>query len=508
MFLKINQQLMKIKITLNVAFSILAITLMSIFISASKPKAMKSTLMDKCMSIQKLPCHRNHYQLRYKDSKRRLYHSMEPGQTYLRRSEGCVVLTASGYVKFDTLSHKNNVSQINQLNLNDVMVKLSSDTTLSKLTKNDFTAEIAEAGRYNPKVFLDWMFRNKNLAMVDNQHGFHYEFKSNQFKIQAFLDAKTGRVYKVNFIAPLTFKGLFGDETTVYEYFDYKEAKGGFHYPSLVVVTRDQATLKDSVVIEGVNTLQTFEEPLRKPDQYKYAMDPIEEKLNLIVDSFSEHIKFITVENIGSRSIVVEFNDHVLVGEASLSSRIGEAIIQKVKEVHPGKPIRYFVFSHYHNWYTGGIRAFVHKGAEIICYDSISNYIGNIINRSRSIDPDSLAKNVCKLKMKKRTGDLVLNDGQYEMRILHMGRLSMHTIDYSVYYFPKEKLIFDGDNLWFENNQPIVKASKRSVQFYDFLKSKNIEVKTLAHSWPVDTVYNLKKFVNFVELEQSVNLAR
>lgn len=503
-----STELMNYKITLKITLSLLVSTLVFFLITASKPKTRTSALMDQCLSIQKLPCHQYHYQLRYNDSKRRLYHSMEPGQTYLRKSEGCVVLTSKGYVKFDTLSHKKNVSQISQLDQDDVMVRLSSDTALSQLTKNDFTAEIAEAGRYNPKVFLDWFTQTKEVSVVDNQNGFQYEYNGNHFKIQAFLDSKTGRVLKINFIAPLTFKGLFGDELTVFEYFDYKEAKGGFHYPSLVVVSRDNAALKDTVKIEGINTLPTFVEPLQKPAQYHYAKEPVEEELNLSVDSFSEHIKFITVENIGSRSIVVEFNDHVLVGEAPLSSRVGEAIIQKVKEIHPAKPIRYFVFSHYHNWYIGGIRAFVHKGAEIICYDSIANYIGNVINRNRSIDPDSLAMNRSKLKIKMRTGDLVLNDGQYEMRILHLGRLSMHTLDYSVYYFPEEKLVFDGDNLWFENNRPIAKASKRTVQFYDFLKSKNIEVKTLAHSWPVDTTYNLKKFVDFGEFEQSVRLAK
>ncbi|HEY1046908.1 MAG TPA: hypothetical protein VGF79_10745 [Bacteroidia bacterium] len=482
--------------------------LLILFVNAmSKHFSIKETLLEKCLSIQHTPFNQSFYQMNYKDQKRKLYHSMEPGQTYMRYYEGRIVWTSNAYVKYAPIDQTKTNIKVTQVEGNDVLVRYELNAVMDKVNEKEWIAELAEAGRYNPKVFIDHIQKHNNEIKI-TENGNVFEYNNPNFKIQIHVDGTTARVKKVNFICPLTFNGLFGDEITTYEYYDYAVAPGGLNYPRMTVVSKDIVNTKDTVKIEDIQLLKNFSLPLKKPEAYNYKTDPIDDVLNLTVDTFSEHIKFITVENIGSRSIVVEFNDHVLVGEAPLSSRIGEAIIQKVKELHPDKPIKYFVFSHYHNWYTGGIRAFVHKGVEIICYDSISNYIGHIIQRGRMIEPDSLAIRNRDMKLKIRNGDLILKDGQYEMQILHVGRKSVHTIDYSVYYFPKEQFLFDGDNLWFKKDKPIEKAGKRAIQFYDFIKSKNIEVKTMAQSWPVDTVYNLKKFVDFKEFEQSVLMAR
>jgi hypothetical protein len=72
-----------------------------------------------------------------------------------------------------------------------------------------------------------------------------------------------------------------------------------------------------------------------------------------------------------------------------------------------------------------------------------------------------------------------------------------------MYYFPNEKILFEDDLVWIEQEGAIKKASKRQAGLYQAIKDRSIKVETIIQSWPLKS-YGVKTIIPFKDLEQSV----
>ena len=106
-------------------------------------------------------------------------------------------------------------------------------------------------------------------------------------------------------------------------------------------------------------------------------------------------------------------------------------------------------------------------------------------------------------EIKQLKDKLKISDGNYEMEIYYIGKKSDHTVDYQVYYFPKEKLLFQDDLIWIKREGAIKKAGARQIGLYNAIKELNLKVDTIIQSWPVSD-YGVKTVIPFLDLEQSV----
>jgi flavorubredoxin len=132
--------------------------------------------------------------------------------------------------------------------------------------------------------------------------------------------------------------------------------------------------------------------------------------------------------------MVVELEDYIRVAEAPINSKNGEAIISEARKIAPSKPIKYFIFAHHHPHYLGGLRAFVHKDATILCTDISQPYVKYIANEPHSLKPDSLQLEPKKHKTQVISDSLILGK-ESQMKIYFIGRKSAHTKDFLIYYF-------------------------------------------------------------------------
>ncbi|MFK7981909.1 MAG: hypothetical protein AB8G86_18155 [Saprospiraceae bacterium] len=87
----------------------------------------------------------------------------------------------------------------------------------------------------------------------------------------------------------------------------------------------------------------------------------------LSIEKYSQNIHFINLNHCGTRSLMVEFSNFVLVAESPLNSKNGALLLKEVKKIALNKPIKYFTFGHFYPHYMGGIRPFIHHEASIIC---------------------------------------------------------------------------------------------------------------------------------------------
>ena len=92
-------------------------------------------------------------------------------------------------------------------------------------------------------------------------------------------------------------------------------------------------------------------------------------------------------------SVLVEFRDFVTVVEGPQNDERSQAVIAEVRRLVPNKPIRYVVNTHYHWDHSGGLRAFVAAGAQIVTHDRNAEYYDRVMfRRERKLMPDSLSQ--------------------------------------------------------------------------------------------------------------------
>ena len=145
-------------------------------------------------------------------------------------------------------------------------------------------------------------------------------------------------------------------------------------------------------------------------------------------------------------SLIVEFNDHLMVIEAPNSERV-TAVWAKAKELRPNKPITTLLVTHHHGDHTGGVRDAVALGVtEIILHESNVAYLNDMLKRPHTINPDALAK-VGTFKMPKITaiGDSgVIKDSSMTINLYRLLD-NTHADSNLAIYFPASKIFTQVD---------------------------------------------------------------
>ncbi|MBS1130986.1 MAG: beta-lactamase domain protein [Proteobacteria bacterium] len=143
-------------------------------------------------------------------------------------------------------------------------------------------------------------------------------------------------------------------------------------------------------------------------------------------------------------SVAIEQKDHVVLVEAPLNEARSLALIDKVKEIIPGKPIKYLINSHLHFDHSGGLRTFVNDGATIVTHKLNEAYYKQAWAAPRSINPDRLAESKKAPRFETFTDKLVLNDGSRKIEIHNIAG-SGHNDGFAIVYLPAEKILIEGD---------------------------------------------------------------
>jgi hypothetical protein len=145
-------------------------------------------------------------------------------------------------------------------------------------------------------------------------------------------------------------------------------------------------------------------------------------------------------------SLIVEFNDHLMVVEANNPERV-RAVWARAKELRPNKPITQLIVTHHHFDHTGGVREAVALGVnEIITHQYNVNFITEILKRPHKINPDALAK-MGTFKMPKITaiGDSgIVKDSSMTVNLYHLLD-NTHADTNLLIYFPASKILTQVD---------------------------------------------------------------
>jgi glyoxylase-like metal-dependent hydrolase (beta-lactamase superfamily II) len=166
----------------------------------------------------------------------------------------------------------------------------------------------------------------------------------------------------------------------------------------------------------------------------------------------------------GFNALFVEFNDHVMAVEApgrggllgeipydtqSGASAVSEAMIERIHQTVPGKPIRYLAVTHHHSDHAGGTRAFFAEGATLLTTPGTRAYFDALGRASTTVVPDRLARTGGAPRIETVARKRVLTDGTRTVELINAGA-NPHTEEALVVWLPAERILFQGDLFYYD----------------------------------------------------------
>jgi glyoxylase-like metal-dependent hydrolase (beta-lactamase superfamily II) len=292
---------------------------------------------------------------------------------------------------------------------------------------------------------------------------------------QTFIfDPKTHLLQRVQQVA----SGTFGDTLRETRYEDYRKT-GDALLPSRVRVRMTNAvhgTVENVFRYEDVKATAEFAatdftlpEGYRKPD-YSYR-GQFEAKTLADGVWLLENISR-TTGQWSYNVLAVAFDEFVLVTEAPLGSETTERVLEKIRELAPGKPVRYLVQSHHHSDHIGGIRPYVAEGTTILTGATAKPLVEKMAAAPFALDPDRLHRSPKAPKIEVVDERRTITDGKREAVVINIGP-NPHARDMLIVHLPKEKILWQSDMI----NEGEYPANAATADFRE--KVKGLEFETV-----------------------------
>jgi glyoxylase-like metal-dependent hydrolase (beta-lactamase superfamily II) len=176
----------------------------------------------------------------------------------------------------------------------------------------------------------------------------------------------------------------------------------------------------------------------------------------------------------GYNPLILNFKDHIMIVEAVGGS---EETIQAAKNKFPNKPIKYIALSHYHEDHSGGLPAFINNDITVVAHRTDEAYIKHTAAVKHSVISAAPYKGFIKTEVidSART----FSDENLTLHIQNLGKTD-HSDNMLVFYFPKEKLLYQADMLISTDegkiSYPLIPLN---LQLYNNIKRRNMDVKMI-----------------------------
>ena len=228
---------------------------------------------------------------------------------------------------------------------------------------------------------------------------------------------------------------VLGDTPVEIAYSGYRDFEG-VRFPTRIVRTQGGHPVLD-LTIEKVAVNPTLAAEV--PEQVRGFTPPA---VNVVMEPLAPGVFY--VRGGSHHSLAIDQRDHIVVVEAPQDEVRSQAVIAKVKETIPAKPIRYIVNSHVHFDHSGGLRTYVAEGATVVTHEMNRPYYEKAWAQPRTLRPDRLAGAPTAAKFETFTDKHVLDDGKRQIEV-HLIAGNGHNDAYAMVYLPAERILSQVD---------------------------------------------------------------
>jgi len=230
-----------------------------------------------------------------------------------------------------------------------------------------------------------------------------------------------------------------GDVAIETRFSDYEDA-GGLKLPRRLTTKMDYYLQLDLQVAK--NAIDGDMADLAIPAELKQAKPPEPAPVVVTVEPVAKGIWWLAGSG-NHRSVVFEFDDHLVLFEAPLNEARTKAVIDKARTLSP-KPLTKAIISHHHFDHSGGLRAAIAEGLTIVTHRSNEAFFRSLVGRQHTIAPDTLEK-VRRLVMFELVDDrLTLKDKSMEVQLYYL--LDNPREGTNIYaYVPRDRILVQAD---------------------------------------------------------------
>lgn len=285
-----------------------------------------------------------------------------------------------------------------------------------------------------PQGFLKGALANNATVQAKTMEGKKYNVVSfmmmNKYKVNGYLDDQN----MVDKVETWVENPVLGDMPVEATYSDYKEFHG-LKFPSKIVEKEGGYPVLDLTVTDANRNVVAGVQP---PGKEVAPPDPffgVDEQL------VAEDVYYFTGGT--HHSVIVKFNDYVVVIEAPLDEARSNAVISEVKKLYYNTPIRYLVNTHAHFDHAGGIRTYAAEGATILTYQMNKPYYEKTFAMPRTLQPDKLAQSKKRALIEAVAEKRVLTDGTHTIELYHVP--NEHNEGMLIAYLPKARIVVEAD---------------------------------------------------------------
>jgi glyoxylase-like metal-dependent hydrolase (beta-lactamase superfamily II) len=313
--------------------------------------------------------------------------------------------------------------------------------------------------------------------------GVKVSFALGRHKYEGLIDAQDEVAWIKTWIdAPVLGDTLY--ETKFREYKDF----GGVLFPADIARSEGGYPILHLAVASAklnaapaISTPENIASPASSPVIVKY-------------DKIGENVLYLTGGT--HHSVAVIEKDHIVLIEAPLNEERSLAVISKLSEVAPGKPIKTVVNSHVHFDHSGGLRTFVDLGATIVTQELDKPYYQKAWANPHELHPDLLSASQKPAKFETYKDEISLEDGDIKIyRLADSG----HSDDLALIYLPKTKIAIEADAYSpAAADAPLPKTvNPYAVNLLENIQKRNLDVEKIAglHGARVATLDDLKAYI-------------
>ena len=323
-----------------------------------------------------------------------------------------------------------------------------------------------------------------NATSTPSEGGSEVTFSSGKNKYVGIINAQN----EVTRVQTWIDNPVLGDTEVVFTYSDYKDF-GGVRFPSRIQrVQGEHPVLELTVSTVTANPAVN----ITAPAEANAAPAPVA----VTVEKLANGVYYLKGGT--HHSVAIDQKDHIVVVEGPQNEARSSAVIAKVKETLPNKPIKYLVNTHVHFDHSGGVRTFVDEGATIVTHQDNKPYYQKAWDAPHTINPDKLAQSKKTATFETFGDKHVLTDGSRTIEIYKIAG-GGHNDAFAMVYLPKEKILIEGDAYTplAANAPPPAAANPFAVNLDENIARLKLDVKQIAplHGPGVATMADLKAFI-------------
>jgi hypothetical protein len=244
-----------------------------------------------------------------------------------------------------------------------------------------------------------------------------------------------------------------GDVAIVTTFSDYEDVDG-VKLPKRLTTMMDKYLQFDLQVSK--NAVNGDVADLAAPDNVKSAPAPTPPPVVVTVEPVAKGIWWLAGSG-NHRSIVFEFDDHLVLYEVPLNESRSKAVIDKARTLST-KPLTTAIVSHHHFDHSGGLRVAVAEDLTIVTHRANEAFFKDLLARPHTIVPDELQKNPRPAKFEWVDDQMTLKDKSMEVQLYHL--LDNTREGTNLYaYVPRDRILVQADlydagwnqHLWGQN---------------------------------------------------------